>query len=459
MFALADSAHPAFSFPVPWLCSLRPLFARAARAVRVAAVAGAAIAAVGAGGLDAATYEFILEPDTPPPVIPTAIGSFEVPDALVGPSNADKFIPFSQFIKFDVVVGGTRFDLPGDATSPTDGLLLDSQGEPLRFGDLYDQYQSIAWIENRNSSYGSGRNSISFWLLRPNYPVWYSYDYVTQIGYKGRYRIKTSVPKNIIIISHGWSLNGDVLRPGYLHHLTTAIQNRLSREGLQPPDTHIIEFEWPQAIDGNYFRTFNLTKDAGSRLGYIVSNFINQKSYLLGKQYDPMIHFIGHSLGTMVNAYAVQKLTSLNSSVTIEQVTILDDPLGVGYNDPIIPRFFPTLADEEFFYDILNSNRILYVENFYGTDMTPPPPRFGGPIPGSGPYDRIFGRQVFQGVRIAGANHTYVHRTFYRNLIQRRTNTGFRRLEWVSPALPTWKPEIAWRPYLARKIPPIIAGD
>ncbi len=482
MFALADSNPSAPSSPSPWQRPLRPLFARAAGLMMVAAVAGAAIAAGGAGELAAATYELVLDYHG----TPLTRGTFEVPDARVGPANANGFIRFSEFTRFDVTINESRFDLQdgvGDIIyDPGDGLLLDASGQPWLFRNI--GYSSAYITDDDRTAPVGAQNYLGF--IDGSYPTWIMYDYFPGAGqgqWGGTYQIRKPVaPSNIVIITHGLAPGGDLDHPGYLHHITEAIQARLKSEKLDPTDTYIIEYEWPEAVVSphvlhpatvlagliEYTAAFKATELVGNRLALKIRTYIDNAAKIQ-PGYMPNIHFIGHSLGSMVNAFAVRQLYKIRRSTIIKQFTILDDPLGVGYDDPTLRDFClpgkdrPFYAEnKKFFYNVLNTANVKYVENFYATDSCPKTlvVRFGGPLPGAGPIDTIARRAVYQGVRIQKTNHNSIHRIFYANLIRSGVeipgSPAPRFLKWKSPVLRGWKPDIGWAPATARNIVPAI---
>ncbi|MFZ1429994.1 MAG: hypothetical protein WAS21_24890 [Geminicoccaceae bacterium] len=498
MFALSDSLSPAPSFPAPWHGSIRLLFARAARALRMVAVAGGAIAAAEVSEPEAATYNLILDPvvsGIPPyQLYPGARGTFEIPAALLGPANAGKLIPLSRFTRFDITVARHRFNLPGDLVLTTNsGLLLDANGQPLVFGSKRDPIAPEAIILDQDPDPPYPRSYAKLQFTNITSGTGRAWDYLDPslrgpyASLKdGRYRIE-GVPAinpaapNIVIITHGLAPGGDFDHPGYLHHLAVAINDRLRSERIATTDTNIMEYEWPEAVvspaslsqivltyKAEYTRAFNATEFAGNRLALKVKTYIDNGAKIK-PGYNPNIHFIGHSLGSMVNAFAVRHLNKIRKSTVIKQFTILDDPLGVGYNDPtlrdicISDHYIPFYPEnEKFFYDVLSTTNVKYVENFYATDTCRKTKdiRFGGPLPGAGPIDTIKRKTRYQGVRVQNTDHNTIHSTFYTSLIRSGVKIPGRPtarfLRWKSPVLPGWKPDIVWAPATASNIDPVI---
>ncbi|WP_420208579.1 DUF1566 domain-containing protein [Candidatus Electronema sp. JC] len=98
----------------------------------------------------------------------------------------------------------------------------------------------------------------------------------------------------------------------------------------------------------------------------------NQLVNKLGPNYDKKIHFIGHSLGTAVNAYAAKEFLTKATKVSKAQVTILDHPNHIGkiagflWNDDESEEQWG--FDENFFANTLPFDRAglnLYVDNYY----------------------------------------------------------------------------------------------
>lgn len=499
MFALADRIPSAPSSSLPWHRALRPLIARAAGLMKVAAVAGGAIVAGGAGELGAATFEIVLDP-VPDfftgKVFPGTRGRFTVPDALLGKPQAGKIVPFAQFTLFEVTIDNNRFNLPGDRTlGPEAGVLLDINGQPYKLtgggkpANLFDMEPDPqftpphAILAFADIGLGTGGE-------------WRYDDYTGRGDYNhllgGRYRIE-GVPAinpaapNIVIITHGLAPGGDFDHPGYLHHLTVAINDRLKADGLNTLDTHIIEYEWPEAVVSpniwkdayalpativikliEYTRAFKATEIVGNRLALKIKTYIDNGAKIK-PGYNPNIHFIGHSLGSMVNAFAARQLNVIRKLTVIKQFTILDDPLGVGYNDPTLPEVCLPGKDkvfyaenQKFFYNVLSATNVKYVENFYATVVCPKilVLRYGGPLPGAGPIDKIAGSSVYQGVRVPNTNHNTIHSSFYAKLIRSGVTIPgtpvSRTLKWKSPVLSGWKPDIVWNPAIAREQRPVI---
>jgi pimeloyl-ACP methyl ester carboxylesterase len=152
--------------------------------------------------------------------------------------------------------------------------------------------------------------------------------------------------------------------------------------------------------------------DAGRRLG-------KQLIEDLGSDYSRKIHFVGHSLGTAVNAYAVRyfldNLTEeARNNVTI-QMTILDYPNRISKIGvlPAVIGLWPDLSreeqkqwgfDEYFFADVLpelddpNKKDRLYVDNYFAAKTTP----LDTKISSAGVGTAISGKNVYNHLKDSG---------------------------------------------------------
>ena len=132
------------------------------------------------------------------------------------------------------------------------------------------------------------------------------------------------------------------------------LNNRLGQQ------VNIVQFLWEEGLQGfspsTYSAAFPYTTDAGAVLARLLIE-------RLGPSYQHPIHFIGHSLGAVVNAYAAQQFLTATPGVTLAQFTILDYPSrtpgGTADAPPIPADFFATL---------LQDLQGLRIENFYSPD-------------------------------------------------------------------------------------------
>lgn len=129
---------------------------------------------------------------------------------------------------------------------------------------------------------------------------------------------------------------------------------------------NIVQFVWDEANQGllgnSYIDARVNVYDAAEALTQILL-------FRLGFNYSNEIHFIGHSLGTVVNAYAARLFLNRASQIQQAQVTIIDYPNHVEK----IPGINPTEEDiygfdNDFFASVLpitRSDLHLRVDNYY----------------------------------------------------------------------------------------------
>jgi uncharacterized protein YraI len=202
-----------------------------------------------------------------------------------------------------------------------------------------------------------------------------------------------------VVITHGWQPEDwqSPALPSWVINMGQAISNRCVLAGLPANASgqrvNIIRYYWEEAFTPILLTAIDYTSDHGSRLaGQLRSPTI------LGESYNKKIHFIGHSLGTLVNTYAVHHLRNWN----IEQFTILDAPLRA-----------PSV-DQWLFHRYLPSERVKWVDNYYGTS-TAFPAAAGGPIDGTAPT---------RGLAL-NANHPGVHDDYHATIANAASTHGF----------------------------------
>jgi hypothetical protein len=228
-------------------------------------------------------------------------------------------------------------------------------------------------------------------------------------------------PKNIVLVTHGWGSYEEGLPS-----VRNAVIDRLPSLGLSTSDTWVVNFRWQEAQNALYGPAFDKTEAAGLRLAQQLKDIVND-GRSTDANYDPVIHFIGHSLGTRVNAFAARELKGV---ATVEQVTILDAPLD---SSPL------------FYMETLPKGTTKYLDNFYAEANLIPDGRiqFGEPIDGSGPCRSlefpIEGR-ICNGLQAPGVGHTDIDDWY-----ARRVGSS----DWISPIIPGlngWKWDLIWDP-------------
>ena len=127
---------------------------------------------------------------------------------------------------------------------------------------------------------------------------------------------------------------------------------------------NIVQFLWEEGLQGfspsAYHAAFPYTQDAGA----VLADLLMER---LGAGYQQPIHFIGHSLGAVVNAYAARQFLTVTPGVRPSQFTILDYPSRPPDGSdapPIRADFFATLLQD------LRDSHGLQIENFYSLDAS-----------------------------------------------------------------------------------------
>jgi hypothetical protein len=247
-------------------------------------------------------------------------------------------------------------------------------------------------------------------------------------------------PEAVIVLTHGWQDADAEQSASRLPELRAALEARLAAEGLRE-STVIVEYSWPEAFTrvglAGYEVARAATAQAGERLALELEALWQDIAGATGRAFEPSLHFIGHSLGTLVNAHAAASLVDaastrkLGQQVEIDQITILDSPL-----DPAGPAG-SIFEHEDFFVPVLDTPHLRYVENFYAVV----PPVFGQQIDGAGPVP-VFGASG--GLPFYGADHSGVVGA-YADLV-RGTRTDGNGDDWNAPVLADWRVPVPWQP-------------
>jgi len=177
----------------------------------------------------------------------------------------------------------------------------------------------------------------------------------------------------------------------------------------------------------DYGRARASAAKSGNVLAHKIQNVIDTCRQS-NPDYNPSIQFIGHSLGTMVNAEAVSRL----NGIVVDQVDMIDTPWNPINSNKLLDT--TNLLDHDpYFFDLLQEGNVRQVQNFY-SDSIPFPfgTRFGQPIGGA------------LNTAVPKVTHTNIP-SFYADLI-RGTQTQVPGLEWDSPALTDWSPSLTWVP-------------
>ena len=169
----------------------------------------------------------------------------------------------------------------------------------------------------------------------------------------------------VIVLSHGFEFGADAVgTPPWLKQMATHIEARA-------PNATVITFTWPPGefpnIDcpvpcvSEIGQASAATKNVGDELGDALLAYAGRP-----------IQFIGHSLGTHVNAYAAQYLE--DQGVPVRQFTILERPFGlpienlppsIAGSNLLEANLFETSLDDPLLND---GNTVSLIDNYYGND-------------------------------------------------------------------------------------------
>lgn len=199
--------------------------------------------------------------------------------------------------------------------------------------------------------------------------------------------------KPTIVMTHGLSCVGDdedgKLWTGFGDKqagqlLSTAVGSKVN----------VLQYTWKDAfkistsnINPECAPTRAAYKEARAKVHDAGLALAQRLSLLLGPTYNKSIHFIGHSLGTAVNAYAAKSYLAGTLSVKDSQVTVLDYPNQV-HRIPATPQLFGDFEeiygfDPNFFASVLPFARTglsLKLDNIFAD--TPTIAGVGSPING-----------------------------------------------------------------------------
>ena len=300
--------------------------------------------------------------------------------------------------------------------------------------------------------FGSTLTELSSWdhALDVNDAGSVAFSYTLADGREGIARADLAQPptplQNLVIVTHGWQRGGQLIG---LPEVVSAVEQRLVAEGVDAV-TEVVPFEWEEAVTPGsnlavlqeYRQARAATAMAGQRLAEQIQQFVRD-GRAVQPGYNPNIHVIGHSLGTMVNAEAVGQLIG----VDVEQVTILDSPLAPAAELAMRPA--DPFSHAPYFYEKMGFGSVEYVENFYGGELLSANFVFGQRIPGAGPGDG--------GLFLEDADHLEVPNEFYRALVAGDNSVlgsdeyMMDGLQWNSPLLPDWTSGDIWNPIQTRE--------
>jgi Lipase/PEP-CTERM motif len=207
-------------------------------------------------------------------------------------------------------------------------------------------------------------------------------------------------PQNpTIVITHGWQPLGiGQSDPSWVGGLAQRIKDNYT-------NVNIVEVYWDDAV--TLTATAEALRSATAQVAY-QGNLLSSALRDLPGNMDGGIQFIGHSLGTHVNAYAANNLTT--GGLIIDQFTILDRPFGQGIRPDFIAFPVGGDVDQQLFRTLLPQGSVKFVDNYFGNDRQLPTPATGASFEG---LAVAFNREYW------GADHTGVHEN-YANTIGER---------------------------------------
>jgi probable HAF family extracellular repeat protein len=221
--------------------------------------------------------------------------------------------------------------------------------------------------------------------------------------------------KPMVVITHGWQPTGFEGDVPWWHTMGDLIRDK---------GASIVEWAWSDAFTLDFYSALARVKSQGEQLG---------RSLLgLGEAALEHIQFIGHSLGTLVNAYAVEFLAKMG--INVDQFTILDAPFRA-----------PAPIDESIFQNTLPKDLVTWVENYYGNDFIVAfpypiviPLAFGDPFDEAQAYNQV----------IDGADHTEVHEWYQCTINASLCNGQPGGFDWSIASADPWShPDPLWDPY------------
>jgi len=206
------------------------------------------------------------------------------------------------------------------------------------------------------------------------------------LGTDGKLR-DPSLP--LVVITHGWQPT-DLWTGGA--PLDWVNEMGLAVRAATDPKANVVLWIWKDAFFTTLGSATASVANQGQQLGRQLLDW--------GVTSSTPIHFIGHSLGTLVNAYASDTFTDKN--IPVGQFTILDRPFGKAFFGDVASRNIDPgpNADEILFQTLLKEGSVKFVDNYYGNDSSLPTPAVGTSFKrATASYERLYN----------GADHTRVH--------------------------------------------------
>jgi hypothetical protein len=168
--------------------------------------------------------------------------------------------------------------------------------------------------------------------------------------------------KPTIVLTHGWQLGSSPIDRNLIWTADSIDPSARTAKALIKravgPEANVVQFIWQGAVAPvhNPWKAKNNTDEAGGALADALHNH-------LGSAYSQPIHFIGHSYGSVVNAYAARQILGSLPLVPAVHLTNLDTPIGTV--SPEMPRdFFAATLESQ------ASGRSLLVEHYFATGVS-----------------------------------------------------------------------------------------
>lgn len=193
--------------------------------------------------------------------------------------------------------------------------------------------------------------------------------------------------KPTVVITHGWQPTPFGDPRTWVDQMASALDQAAAGGA---GSVNILRVFWDDA------KTLSLS-EATAEVGNVGQQLANALKGVLGNA-TAGLQFIGHSLGTHVNAHASNALT--HAGYTVNQFTILDRPFA---------SFGPFREDidQAIFRNLLEKDRVTWVDNYFGNSIILPPST-GETFQGTAlAFDHLY----------AGANHTDVHQQYANTIV------------------------------------------
>ena len=242
---------------------------------------------------------------------------------------------------FDGCTGLTSVTIPNSVTSIGDGAFYDCSSLTSAYflGNAPSMGASVfdGCASNFTVCYTAGSTGFTT-------PTWYGYPAAVctfgelqppPLPPPGEKNIVGNIDRNLptIVLTHGLQ-EKDALQ--HLDELWIGTGNHqaggLIQNNTKQP-VNIVSFIWKDAFQaGGDYDAVPLLPDQLEYMNarmkvYDAANMLAKKLWkALGENYAKPIHFIGHSLGTAVNAHAARLLLNWETNVTLAQFTALDRP-------------------------------------------------------------------------------------------------------------------------------------